>query len=382
MAVVGAGPAGCATAAALAAAGTSVALVDRAAFPRDKTCGDALTSMALKQLAVLGLDPHRVESWTPIRSAAVHPPDGRLVRLELPEDGRTYAAIARRSDLDAALLDLAVGSGAEFLGSRHVATRGFAGHVVITLQDGSSLAVRHVVVATGATALPHADAVMHATRVYLTAQRALPPEVHVWFDEDLLPGYAWLFPIGEHEANVGVAVHTTHHTGRQAVEATRRLLEDERLTTVTGEVAAGPVRSWPIPYGLDVARSRDRTMYVGDTIGLADPMTGEGIGQAIRSGVLAAEAILASGRNATSAASRYRQVLEKTFARDHRASLLGVRALRRPGATRAAVRLMGGGPHLRAFFARWMWEDIPRSAVLRPVVLLRSVRKTGGARLG
>src|SRR5687767_12339095 len=107
VAVVGGGPAGAAAAIALARAGRDVVLVDKARFPRDKCCGDGLTTGALRHLEHLGLDPTTVPSWLPIDTCTVVSPSGRTVALPLPRDAGVFAAVARRTDLDLALLDLA-----------------------------------------------------------------------------------------------------------------------------------------------------------------------------------------------------------------------------------------------------------------------------------
>src|SRR6202034_2262296 len=107
VAVVGAGPAGAAAAIILARANRRVVLIDKARFPRDKCCGDGLTTGALRRLDALGLDPARVASWQAIDGAAVRVPNGRVLDLALPPTPGIYAAAAKRIDLDAALVDLA-----------------------------------------------------------------------------------------------------------------------------------------------------------------------------------------------------------------------------------------------------------------------------------
>ncbi len=101
--VVGAGPAGSAAAITLANAGRDVTLVDKATFPRDKCCGDGLTSGALRMLERLGFDPASVPSWQTIDAAWVRSPSGREVRFPMPTDG-IYAAVAPRTELDDALV--------------------------------------------------------------------------------------------------------------------------------------------------------------------------------------------------------------------------------------------------------------------------------------
>ena len=118
--VVGAGPAGIAAAITAQRAGLAVVVIDKASFPRDKCCGDGLTTGALRLLDSLGLQPASVPSWTPCRDVTLRSPSGRTIELQLPEDGQ-FAAIATRIDLDNALvrharsLDIEVREATEFL---------------------------------------------------------------------------------------------------------------------------------------------------------------------------------------------------------------------------------------------------------------------------
>ena len=107
VAVVGAGPAGSATAITLAEAGLRVALIDKARFPRDKCCGDGLTTGALRLLEQLDASPVSLPSWQEVDAAWVRSPSGRVVELRLPEGRGVYAAVVRRFELDALLLERA-----------------------------------------------------------------------------------------------------------------------------------------------------------------------------------------------------------------------------------------------------------------------------------
>jgi len=110
--VAGGGPAGSAAAITLASAGVDVTVLDRARFPREKCCGDGLTTGGLRRLAALGLDPRAVGSFTPVDALYASSPSGRVVRVPLVGPTGTYAAVARRFDLDAALIELARAAGA------------------------------------------------------------------------------------------------------------------------------------------------------------------------------------------------------------------------------------------------------------------------------
>jgi len=98
--VVGAGPAGCAAALTLSRAGHTVVVIDKATFPRDKICGDGLTTSALRELDGLGLDPATVPSWINVDDVIVRSPSGREVVFPMPKDCGVYAAVSRRRDLD------------------------------------------------------------------------------------------------------------------------------------------------------------------------------------------------------------------------------------------------------------------------------------------
>ncbi|MDQ3146031.1 MAG: FAD-dependent oxidoreductase, partial [Actinomycetota bacterium] len=105
--VVGAGPAGVAAAVHLARARREVLLVDRARFPRDKCCGDGLTTGALRLLEDLGFDPGATPGWKAVADVVVRGPAGHVTTFGLPRHRGTYAAVVPRFELDAALVDLA-----------------------------------------------------------------------------------------------------------------------------------------------------------------------------------------------------------------------------------------------------------------------------------
>ena len=110
----------------------------------------------------------------------------------------------------------------------------------------------------------------------------------------------------------------------------------------------------------------ERTLFVGDAAAATDPMTGEGIGQALLTGVLAAEAIGDGGLDAPLVRSLYERRVRDALVADHKMSLFLVRALRHRKGARTAVRVAGATAWTRRNFARWLFEDYPRSVVTTP----------------
>jgi geranylgeranyl reductase family protein len=395
-AVIGAGPAGTAAAIALARGGREVTLVDRATFPRDKVCGDGLTTGALRLLEGLGLDPGAVASWQLVDDVVVRSPSGHEVTFPLPRGRGTYAAVARRADLDAALLDVARKAGIEVVeGHAVTAASEDADGVTVQVEGRGALRARWLVAADGmwspvrkalGLATPGYRGEWHAFRQYFTGvgPRAAT-ELFVWFEPDLLPGYAWSFPLPGGVANVGFGIQRGGKVGRiqDMGGLWRDLLERPHVRAVLGDAAApeSPHRAWPIPARVDRAvLTGRRTLFVGDAAAATDVLTGEGIGQALLTGMLAAEAIgpapvgtrAAAGhdadgeRPAGQVTAAYRHAVRQALVADHRLSALLVRAVSHRKGVRSAVRLAGASPWTRRNFARWLFEDYPRAVLATP----------------
>ncbi len=370
-------------------------VIDKATFPRDKICGDGLTAGALRTLESLSLQPARVASWQPVDDVVVHSPAGRSVVFPLPRGQGHFAVVARRADLDAALVDVARAEGA-FICEGHA----FAGidtyhdHVVVLADGLASIAARYVVGADGMwsplrKALgAHVDGYLgewHAFRQYFhsVGPRAAS-ELHVWFEPDLLPGYAWSFPLPGGRANVGFGIQ------RGAKQRTRdmkhlwpELLIRPHIRAVLGEAATpeSPHRAWPIPARIDnMQLSAGRALFVGDAAAATDPMTGEGIGQALTSGIFAANAIIAAGAlDAERARRHYEAHVHRHLVADHRASAQLVKVLAHQRGAETAVRIAGVSDWTRRNFARWLFEDYPRAVLVTPKRWQRAMFSGRGA---
>jgi geranylgeranyl reductase family protein len=381
--VVGAGPAGTAAAITLAREGREVLLVDKATFPRDKCCGDGLTTGALRLLEGLGLDASAVGSWTPVDDVVVRSPSGREVTFPLPRGQGTFAAVARRFDLDAALVDLARAAGVK-VADGHACDGATVGDDRITLDVAGvgPVAARYAIGADGmwsplrkalGAAEPGYLGEWHAFRQYFrdVGPRAAN-ELVVWFEPDLLPGYAWSFPLAGGRANVGFGIQRGHAPTRQMKALWPDLLQRPHVREFLGAGAEpeAPHKAWPIPArvgDLPLHAAGGRALFVGDAAAATDPMTGEGIGQALLTGELAARAVLGAGPHAPDrAADGYEAAVGRELRPDTELSRLLLRVLTSELGARGAVRVAGLTGWTRRNFARWLFEDYPRAYAATP----------------
>jgi geranylgeranyl reductase family protein len=395
--VVGAGPAGCAAALTAARRGLDVMVVDKATFPRDKCCGDGLTTGALRLLAGLGFDPASVPSWQEVGSAWVRSPTGYAVEFPFPVGQGLFGAVAPRVELDAALVALTRSRGVTVHEGRGLA--GVVGHdadgLTADIEGLGSVRARWVIGADGMWS-PLRKALgltpegylgeWHAFRQYAEGVTGDGTErLWVWFEEDLLPGYAWSFPLPGGRANVGFGVLRDGVRRIQTMKATwADLLERPHVRATLGPEARLVDRhtAWPIPARIDtMASGSGRALLVGDAVAATDPMTGEGIGQALLTGSLAAEAVAAGG-TPTSVQAAYRAALERHLVPDHRMSVTLGKVLQHRRGTRAAIRIAGATPWTRRNFARWLFEDEPRAAAFTPGRWHRDFLRRPGATFG
>ena len=381
--IVGAGPAGTAAAITLHDAGRTSIVIDKASFPRDKCCGDGLTTLALRELEALGLEPDRVDGWLDVDAAWLRSPSGREVKVPLPPIG-TYAAVAPRRTLDAELVQVAR--------RRGVAVHDGHGFTAIDTEspdrvdvqvDGlGTVRCRYVIAADGMWS-PVRKALganiegyrgeWHAFRQY--ARHVSGPAAErliVWFEEDLLPGYAWSFPLPGNRANIGFGV--LREEGRRVQDMAdlwRDLLARPHVVEALGPDVEleGRHTAWPIPARIDeLSLASGRVLFVGDAAAATDVMTGEGIGQALSTGRFAAEAIVAGGAlQPDQVRSDYEREVERHLFADHRMSKRLGAVLKHPAGARGAIRIVAAsGEWGRRNFARWMFEDEPRAIATSP----------------
>lgn len=394
--VVGAGPAGIATALTLHAAGINVVVVDKAQFPRDKCCGDGLTTGALRLLENLGFDPTTVPSWRVCSDAWLRSPSGREICVPLPRGMGQFAAIAPRVELDNALVQHARNRGVKILdGHGFLSLTTHSDHLVAGIENQEPLSCNYLIAADGmwspvrkslGLSRPGYLGEWHAFRQY--AGNVTGPahdRLYVFFERDLLPGYAWSFPLTDNRVNIGFGI--LRGGGAYTVQDMNRLwpelLARPHIRQALGAEVVFEDRhsAWPIPARVTGATlSAGRALFVGDAACVTDTLTGEGIGQALLSGVLAARAIIDSGNREPSVAqSMYRRSIQRHFFADHRMSTTLGYMMRSQLCVRSGLHLANLTPWTRRNFARWMFEDEPRAAVFTPWRWHRDFLKRAGA---
>lgn len=305
--VVGAGPAGSAAAAWAARAGRDVLVIDTATFPRDKPCGDGLTPRAVAELHQLGLGKWLADH---IRHRGLRMSGfGGEVEVDWPGPSfPSYGSAVARLELDDRIRKVAEDTGARMLlGAKAVAVHHDSSRRVVslTLADGTEVGCRQLIVADGARSPLgrklgrrwHRETVYGvAVRGYLSTAYSDDPWLtsHLELrspDGAVLPGYGWIFPLGNGEVNIGVGALSTSR--RPADLALRPLISyytDLRRDEwgFTGQPRA--VSSALLPMGGAVSGvAGSNWMLIGDAAACVNPLNGEGIDYGLETGRLAAE---------------------------------------------------------------------------------------------
>jgi geranylgeranyl reductase family protein len=376
--VVGAGPAGSATAYHLARTGLDVALLEKTSFPREKVCGDGLTPRAVRSLVSMGIDTAEEAGWLHNKGLRII---GGGMRLEIPwpelASYPSYGLVRPRTDFDDILARQAVKAGAVLheettvtgpvLDDRTghitgVTTKGEAGEVtyrapVVVAADGNSSRLSLAMGLHKRDDRPMGVAV----RTYYTSPRHDDDWLESWLElwdrgsdgrERLLPGYGWVFGVGDGTSNVGLGILNTSTAWGQVdyKDLLRRWLDQTpEEWGFREENRTQPVRGAALPMGFNRQPHYTRGLVlVGDSGGMVNPFNGEGIAYAMESGEIAAEVIAqalarpsAEGRER--ALQSYPQVLKSAYGGYYTVGRLFVKAIGDDRVMKLATR--HGLPH-------------------------------------
>ncbi len=371
--VVGAGPAGSTTAYYLAGTGLDVLLLEKAAFPREKVCGDGLTPRSVRPLLAMGIDTTPESGW--LRNQGLRILGGGM-RLELPwpelASFPDYGLVRPRTDFDELLARQAQKAGARLheLSPVTAPVLDAAGRIVgVTTKDGETYRAPLVVAADGNSSRLSLSVGVRkrddrpmgvAVRRYYRSPRHdddwLESWLELWDGEPgrsrLLPGYGWIFGMGDGTSNVGLGVLNTS-TAFQNTDYR------ELLTRWLGAMptewgfeeanATAPVRGSALPMGFNRQPHYLRgLLLVGDAGGMVNPFNGEGIAYAMESAELAAEMIVQAlarpaGPARERALSAYPQALKEAYGGYYTLGRLFVKLIGNPAVMKLATR--HGLPH-------------------------------------
>jgi len=338
--VVGAGPGGSAAAYHLARHGIDVTVIDKAAFPREKVCGDGLTPRSVKAIQDMGIDTDdpRFERVIGLR---VH---ARTTTIQLPWPDLTsfppFGLVMPRDGFDHLLVQRAVKAGATLLERTEaiapIVVDGYVRGATVRAtgerdEEPGTIHARYVLAADGAasrfatplgvkrdTSRPLGIAARRYYRVDYHPGPWIESWLDLWDGDLLLPGYGWLFPVAGGRINLGAGLLNTFSnfqdiSAQRLFDAFARMLPDD--WGIGEETADGRVLSGPLPMGLNRTPSAmPGLLLIGDAAGAVNPFNGEGIAYAIETGEMAAGLVheaLVNDRPALT--MQYPQVLEDAY---------------------------------------------------------------------
>ncbi|WP_340559084.1 geranylgeranyl reductase family protein [Streptomyces sp. GSL17-111] len=346
--VVGAGPAGSTTAYHLARSGLDVLLLEKTAFPREKVCGDGLTPRAVKQLVAMGIDISEEAGWLRNKGLRIIA-GGQRLQLDWPDLASypDYGLVRKRDDFDEQLARQAEKAGARLyercnVGDPILDAAGRITGVEAKLGEDRRPAVFRapvVVAADGNSTRLSLKMGLHrredrpmgvAVRTYFTSPRHDDDYLESWLElwdrrgaEDrLLPGYGWIFGMGDGTSNVGLGILNSSSAfreldWREVLKAWCASMPEE--WGYTPENMTTPIRGAALPMAFNRKPHYTRgLLLVGDAGGLVNPFNGEGIAYAMESGAMAADVVVQAQSRQTAlqrerALRHYPKVLADTY---------------------------------------------------------------------
>ncbi|MGH3405624.1 MAG: geranylgeranyl reductase family protein [Streptosporangiaceae bacterium] len=371
--VVGAGPAGSAVAYYLATAGLDVLVLEKSRFPREKVCGDGLTPRASKALASMGVPTPESDGWLRNKGLRIIGGGGRI-EVDWPDLSSYpgYGMVRTRLDFDQILARHAVKAGARLIEGINVTGPVLddrTGRIIgVTAQDTAGgkdapeqrFSGRLVVAADGNSSRLSVSMGLRkrddrplgvAVRTYYTSPRHDDDYLEAWLDlwdgDSLLPGYGWIFGMGDGTSNVGLGLLNTSASFQNidyrallrrwlaAMPAEWGLAEENRTA---------PVRGAALPMGFNRTPHYTRGLLLaGDSGGMVNPFNGEGIAYALESGETAARVITQALARPTAASAErvltsYPRILQDSYGGYYTLGRVFVELIGKPSFMRFATR--------------------------------------------
>ncbi len=394
--IIGGGPSGATCALYAERLGLNVLLVDKKTFPRDKICGDAISGKSVRYLQELGL--HKaLEKQPQVRANGVtfSAPNGVLATVSFTPpnaERESYGYVCRREVFDNLLFQHA---------KERVATReNFSINDVILENNRvrgvvgkngggevEEITAKIVIAADGynSVLLRKLNLYDHdpkhwvvATRAYYRGVKNMTDAIEIHFVKDVLPGYFWIFPLEDDKVNVGIGMLHSELKKRKIslrkahVAATKSDFFRERFKDAK---MLGGISGWNLPVGSKKRPTHgDGFMILGDAAGLIDPFSGEGIGNGMCSGKIAAETLAQACKTedfSASALSIYGERLWETLGPELRQSY----ALQRIGRFRPLLNLVvdraAKHQEVRDWISMMMAGTAPKEALKSPMTYIR-----------
>jgi geranylgeranyl reductase family protein len=373
--VVGAGPAGSSAAYYLAQAGLDVLLLEKARFPREKVCGDGLTPRAVKALVGMGIDISEDNGWVRNKGLRVIG-SGKRMELDWPELSSYpgYGLVRTRADFDQTLARRAASAGAKLREGEAVTgpvLHERTGRITGVKTSERQYQARCVIAADGnssrlsvAMGLKKRDdrPLGVAVRTYYKSPRHKDDYLESWLDlwdgDRLLPGYGWIFGMGDGTSNVGLGLL---NTSAAFANTDYRAMLRKWLAAMpaewgfTEENRTEPIRGAALPMGFNRTPHYYRGLLLaGDAGGLVNPFNGEGIAYAMESGEIVARTVvqaLAMGRPAQTerVLASYPQALRQAYGAYYALGRQFVKLIGRPDLMRFATKHSMNRPALMRF---------------------------------
>jgi menaquinone-9 beta-reductase len=401
--VVGGGPAGSALAWHLVKENISVLVVEAEKFPRDKTCGDAVSRVALEELQKLGIT--NLEAFSKanvVNDVALFIEDNRVaVGLTKSPDPSLQGRVIPRRMLDNWIYEAAKQAGARYMEDSRLSAYTIHNHAVVAeikTADGIKyLKTRMIVGADGSNSAvarilhggkPDDNYQLLGLRTYFEGVEGPDDRCDIFFSKANFPGLFWFFPTGNGEANIGSAMiaSTLPHNEMHV----RSLLHDQIINNknlkarIGNGKMKGKICGWPLTFQSPSHEVvSDRVLLIGDAAGLINPLSGDGIQYALLSARWAVDTIVTSCREndfSVTALSGYKKKLKEEMAYDMAVSNLLIKVTRNRNFTPLWMETLEivferakTDPGYAAIIAGIFDGTLPSYKALNPAFILKSV---------